>query len=401
MIHGISGKTGGGKSYEAVVSHIIPIITKDKRKVVTNLPLNIDHFVAIYGEYCRDLIEVIDGDFHNYGGERPFSKAEHYLQYEDWQNEKGQRVYFFIDEAHLPMPRGKTDKKTEEFYSMHRHYGFDIVLITQNFRKVSIDIKDLVGNHYRAIKKSMMGQDDRYILKVHDGAVSSNASVVATHERFYEKKYFKFYQSHTKSESSVEEATSNDIEKWYKHWTIKLSIVFFLFAFFLLSTILSSGESSSESIENSTQAKELTAAANDNVNSEAVLSDSSSVKDNLALDKPITDEVIKRTPRQVEFEEMVGLSSTFHPFYKVDLSISGYAEYLDLDRRTRTHYFSASQNGQHVFTIKTGDLLMAGYSVQILSECTAKIRYYDYVDFITCNAPVQSVQSSGDALASN
>ena len=116
MINGIQGKPGGGKTYEAVVNHIIPVVTKDKRKVVTNLPLNIEHFCNVYGEYCRDLIEVIDGQFHNYGGERPFSKKDHYLQYEDWVNEKGQKVYFFIDECHLAMGVGATEKELKEFF---------------------------------------------------------------------------------------------------------------------------------------------------------------------------------------------------------------------------------------------------------------------------------------------
>ena len=238
MIHGISGKPGGGKSYEAVVRHIIPVVTKDKRKVVTNLPLNIDRFCDVYGDFCRDLIEVVDGQFHNYGGERPFSKKDHYLQYEDWQNDKGQKVYFFIDECHLAMPTQGTEKELTEFFSMHRHYGFDIMLITQNFRKVNRDIKDMVVNHYRAIKKSMMGQDDKYILKVHDGAVSSRASEVATHERSYEKKYFPFYQSHTKSDTSVKEASSNDIKTWYSHWSIKASLLFFLFGFYIIGKAL-------------------------------------------------------------------------------------------------------------------------------------------------------------------
>lgn len=390
MIHGISGKSGGGKSYEAVVSHIIPIVTKDKRKVVTNLPLNVDHFVAIYGEYCRDLIEVVDGKFHNYGEERPFSKIEHYTRHKDWKNEKGQRVYFFIDECHLVVPKGSTDKLLVQWYSMARHSGYDIMLITQNFRKVDYDVKDNIGNHYRAIKKSMMGQDDKYILKVHDGHSSSNASVVATHERIYEKKYFNFYISHTDSDSAVDEATSNDIEKWYKHWSIKASVVFFaVFIFSIISKI---------------PAEEIPKASPKLKNVEQLHPLDEQIEPNQLIEsskKPKSQLVKRKTQRQIEYEEMVAVSSSFHPFYKVDLSISGFAEYIDFDRPTRTHYFSASQNGQHVFTIKTGDLLLAGYEVQILGECAARIKYYDYVDFITCNAPTQSVSMAGDELALN
>jgi len=386
MIHGISGKPGAGKSYEAVVSHLLPIVTKDKRKVVTNLPINIDRFCSIYGDYCRELIEVVDGQFHNYGGERPFSKKDHFLQYEDWVNEKGQKVYFFIDECHLAMPTQGTEKELTEFFSMHRHYGFDIMLITQNFRKVNRDIKDMIVNHYRAVKKSMMGQDNKYILKVHDGASSSNASVVATHEREYQKKYFAFYQSHTKSESSVDEATSNDIALWYKHWSIKLSVVFFLFAAFLLSTILVKDEKVKPPKKSTKQFEQL-----HELDEDVQPLDQSNI---VNAKKP-------KSVREVEYEKIVSESKSFHPFYKIDLSISGFAEYTDFDRRARTHYFSASQNGQHVFTLKTADLMLAGYDVQILSECAARIQYHDYVDFITCNAPTQSVAIGGGELAAN
>ncbi|MDX2367538.1 MAG: zonular occludens toxin domain-containing protein [Colwellia sp.] len=390
MIHGISGKPGGGKSYEAVVRHIIPVVTKDKRKVVTNLPLDIDRFCDVYGDFCRDLIEVVDGQFHNYGGERPFSKKDHYLQYEDWQNEKGQKVYFFIDECHLAMPTQGTEKELAEFYSMHRHYGFDIMLITQNFRKVNRDIKDMVVNHYRAIKKSMMGQDDRYILKVHDGAVSSRASEVATHERMYEKKYFSFYQSHTKSDSAVEEATSNDIEKWYKHWSIKASVVFFLLGFFIVGSKLFSDDTT---IETNTSKPRIKQQSNNPTN------DSTNVIKSLSA-APVNREIVK-TEQQLQYEKRIAESKSFHPFYKMELSVSGSSEYTDNGFRVKVIYFSATQNGQHIFTINNSDLLMAGYDIQVLGECAVAISYFDYSDYLTCNAPTQSISLGSEQLAAN
>ena len=391
MIHGISGKPGGGKSYEAVVSHIIPVVTKDRRKVVTNLPLNIDRFCNIYGEFCRDLIEVIDGQFHNYGGEKPFSKREHFLQYEDWQNEKGQRVYFFIDECHLAMPTQGTDKELTEFFSLHRHHGFDIMLITQNFRKINRDIKDMIVNHYRAIKKSMMGQDHKYILKVHDGAVSSNASVVATHEREYEKKFFSFYQSHTKSNSAVDEATSNDIELWYKHWSIKLSVVFFIFGFFIVGSKLSSGDKFIEPEKDVIKP----------IPKSSISNNLSSVSSGSPVAASVVTPVVSKTFQQMQFEKRVAESKTYHPYYKMDLSISGSSEYTDNGTRIKVVYFSATQNGQHIFTITNIDLMMAGYDVQILANCAVGISYFDYSDYLTCNAPTQSISLGSEQLTAS
>ena len=56
MINGLEGIPGSGKSYEGVVYHVLPAL-KAGRKVITNLPLNVDAFAAIDPAY-RDLIEV-------------------------------------------------------------------------------------------------------------------------------------------------------------------------------------------------------------------------------------------------------------------------------------------------------------------------------------------------------
>jgi zona occludens toxin len=408
MINGIYGKPGGGKSYEAVVSHIIPIVTQARRKIVTNLPLNVDQFCLVYGEYCRELIEVVDGQFHNYGGERPFSKKDHYIQYENWENEKGQKVAFFIDECHLAIPQTGTEKELTEFFSMHRHYGFDIYLITQNFRKVNRDVKDMVQNGYRAIKQSFNGQDDKYVLKVHDGCGNTNASVIATHERTYEKKFFAFYQSHTKSDKSVSEASSNDIQIWWKHWSIKASVVFFIFFIFIAIKLFSQYSE-----------KEVPGEAE-----KALVSKNQAVEPNLAVVDfyPGKTEVVKNgkkvtttykreeskapppkelTTREKEYKEMVSNSAKYHPFYKLSLSVSGYYDDIEYGRHVRIVQFSAAQNGQHVFTISNQDLIRAGYDVKILTDCAIEIKYYDYKEFVTCDSPRQGVSLGGESLAKN
>lgn len=380
MIYGMLGKPRTGKSYECVVSHIIPTLVKDKRKIVTNLPLQVEHFVKVYGEQIRDLIHIVDGDFHSYGGERPFSQVDHYLKWKDWQNEDGQRVYFFIDECHLPLPSQGSNKEVVEFYSMHGHYGFDIMLITQNFRKVNRDIKDMVDVSYRTIKKTALGQEKKYILKVSDSPTTSSRDVIATHERTYEKRYFPFYKSHTMSDIAVNEANGKDIQVWWQHWTIKASVVFFIFGTFVIVKQLNKDDKIPKQTittnKTDTQPKQQSTTQIQNSTKKEVLNH-----------------------RQTEYMNLVNQSKKYHPYYKVNLSISGYAEYTDLGRRTKTHWLSANQNGQHVFTLKTSDLMLAGYEVRVLTECSIQISYYDFKDFLTCDAPTQSTNLSGDTLA--
>jgi zona occludens toxin len=404
-INGIQGKPGGGKSYEAVVNHIIPTITRDRRKVVTNLPLNVEHFVSVFGDYCRDLIEVVDGQFHNYGGERPFSKKDHYLQYENWQNEQGQRVYFVVDEAHLAMGAGSCDKELKEFFSMHRHYGFDILLLTQNFRKIDRDVRDMIQIGYRAIKKSMIGQDDKYILKVHDGASSSTSSVVNTFEREYEKRYFPFYQSHTKSNQSINEATTKDVKKWYKHPAIILSpfFIFFGLGFLINSVSAFNPDKKIEHYEKSASTSPIEKSASTSpIEKSASTSPVEQSSAKTALKKVYKNnddnDLISKSLNELILEREVKQSKNYHPFYKVKLSVSGFADYLDVNHRVKKLWITASQNGQAVFTISTQDLMLAGYKVFVLSECLVKVVFYEYSDYLTCDAPTQTVKFNNEEI---
>lgn len=403
MINGIAGKPGGGKSYEAVKNHIIPAI-KDGRRIVTNLPLQIEHFVAVFGEQVRDLIVIVEYDYHNYGSQKPFSKIEDWLEHQDWKNEKGQGVLFAIDEAHLSLPCGKGGPdltKVLEFLSMHRHYGFDVLLITQNFKKIHRDIRDMIQLVYRCIKKSMFGQDDEYIIKVHEGCTTQ---VVNTDERAYESFVFKFYKSHTKSESQIVEATTRDVTPWHKTGLMKASYVVIFFAVLMIVNVIHTvvsdkpEENSSEEVQVIEEDVQLT---NDSSIAKPTVLGESQL--NNSLPEPVVNQVSKpeiKTEFELALEEedrkhqqMIADSKEHHPFHKVGLSISGFAEDLEY----KIFYFSAQQNGQHVFTLSTKDLLLAGYSIQVLSDCAIFIEYYSYREYLTCNR--QTIDGSN--LASN
>lgn len=393
MINGIQGKPGGGKSYEAVVTHIIPTVTKDRRKVVTNLPLNVDKFCEVYGEYCRDLIEIIDGEFHNYGGQRPFSKKDHFLQYEEWQNEQGQKVYFFIDECHLAMPSTGTEKELTEFFSMHRHYGFDIMLITQNFRKVNRDIRDMIQMSYRCIKKSHMGQDDKYILKVHDGVGTTNASVFRTDERVYESRFFPFYTSHTKNNKSVQEAATKDVKKWYNHWSIWGAVIMIPLGLFVMIGALSAGESLEDKAKNVKDLQSSQPVQSSTIVQNKPPTNISHSQIAAGKEPSLTKEKPKSKDSEPEAEKQT------HPFYKVGLHIAGWAEYTDRGKILKNYYLSASQNGQHIFDLSLRDLALSGYSVIVRSGCMIEISYKSYHDFITCDAPTVEIFQEDDDLS--
>ncbi|MEN3159614.1 zonular occludens toxin domain-containing protein [Alkalimonas sp. NCh-2] len=378
MINGLSGRPGSGKTYEAVTSHIIPAL-KQGRKIVTNIPLNVEWFVNVIGLPCRELIVQIDGGFHNYGGKRFFSQAEHFLQYQDWRNDQGQGVYFFVDECHLAMPKGGTDNQLKEYLSMHRHYGHDIMLLTQNFRKVDNDVRDMVQNCYFCTKLTFLGKDEKYIVKVADG-VSRN--IVVTHERQYEDKFYPAYKSHTKADGPVTEAVAADIPSMYNHWTFKGAIIMFIIAALLL---LSNCSSSKKKQQNKPSQE-----------TQAITNAPPQVQQQNASQAP-TEARFQRS-RQPEPEEE---KPAHHPFSNIQLHIVGhYEDYNRRGQRHRTVYFSVSRNGQFLSEITNVDLALAGYNVQVMNDCMVRLRYGERFDtWILCDSPTQSVSTPADRLA--
>lgn len=378
MINGLSGRPGSGKTYEAVTSHIIPAL-KQGRKIVTNIPLNVEWFVNVIGLPCRELIVQIDGGFHNYGGKRFFSQAEHFLQYQDWRNESGQGVYFFVDECHLAMPKGGTDKDLKEYLSMHRHYGHDIMLLTQNFRKVDGDVKDMVQNCYFCTKLTFLGKDKKYVVKVADG-VSRN--IVVTHQREYEDKYYPAYISHTKAQGAVTEAVAADIPSMYNNWFFKGAAIMLIIAVLILLSNCSASKKKAQ---------------HDPV--QAIQSTTSPIpQQNHSIDLIPATEPRPQRSRASEPEQEKPPS---HPFSNVQLHVVGhYEDYNRRGQRYRTIFFAVSRNGQFLSEITNVDLALAGYNVQVMNDCMVRLRYGDRFDtWILCDTPTQSVTPAGQNLA--
>jgi len=153
MINLLLGRPGSGKSYEAVVFHILPAL-QEGRKVITNLPLNLEAIRRVCPN-AEDLIEI-KSDL------RAFTILEDFA--DNCKNEQEQGPLYVIDECHKPFPKGKTPLFIEEWFAEHRHLGVDVLLITQSYRKVSRSICDMVQTVYRLSNNRSMGSDkSRYM----------------------------------------------------------------------------------------------------------------------------------------------------------------------------------------------------------------------------------------------
>lgn len=255
MIQGIEGIPGSGKSYEAVTFHILPALRRG-RKVITNLPLNTEQIFAVNPDYLN-LLEIrrfpqrIYGDWDadaagrgeyafvvrgNGQSEAPLEDATVFGTvwdyYDTWRDAEGKGALFVIDECHVALPKLGTDKQVIQWFKLSRHFGIDVVLLTQNFRDISSSIASLMAVLIRLRKADILGKSG-YIRKVYGGF---RGALIETQQREYKPEFFYFYKSHTQG-GEVKEASLTDVTPFlvkfnrFKWLWLGLGSIFVIWAF--------------------------------------------------------------------------------------------------------------------------------------------------------------------------
>lgn len=353
MINLLLGSPGSGKSYEAVVYHIIPAL-KQGRKVITNLALNLEYFAQVIPESV-DLIKIVVPTKTN---KVPFSTLADYG--DSWRHpEKGVGALYVIDECHKPLKRYDTQKDVEEWYAEARHELADVLLISQSYRKVSADIIDLVQLCYRVRKNTALGSNSSYVRKVQDGV---RGEVVNASIRTYDAAYYPFYKSHTLSDKSAQEAFASDIKPIWRHWSVYGAGFFLLLAVYLGASGRLSPFPKKESLKPPERMTSL-------------------------VTTPIPQLPAKSDPdKSVVSVQSDNLS---HPFSKVQLHISGF---IKSDTGRYLYSVTASQNGQRVFIMSSQDLIDSGYSIVSVSACAFRLSFGSFNEYVICDAPSQGVK---------
>lgn len=369
----IVGRPGSGKSYESIVYHVLPAL-KEGRKVVTNLPLNLEHFEQVFGSEVLDLINVKSDTFSKeHGVIKPFSKATDFTD-DEWKNEEQQGPLFVIDECHFVYPSSNSKKGTSineclEYFSMHRHYGHDILLMTQSLGKLHKDLRAMIQIQYAVSKHTAAGSDKSYSQKVYDGALP-RANKVNDNLRIYKKQFFPFYQSHTMSDKSVNEAHAKDVKPFYKHWVFYLLVIFIISFIYMVSQGYLNPMAATEKLSNK-------ANANAKVNS----------------DLSVEPKAIKASKTNTIPTETVKPQSTIEPFESLKLHIAGFSDSSFVDNfgrfvEQKRIYFNGSRNGRIIADLKLSDFYLAGYDVSVLSDCLVKLSFKNITRFVICDSPL-------------
>lgn len=394
MINGIEGIPGAGKSYESVVFHVLPALQAG-RKIITNLPLMVEMFVAINPDYAK-LIEIrkraqpVRGtwDFsrvdENGNGEafqlfedghaeplaasvKPFSRV--WCYYTEWKHPTtGQGPLFIIDEVHVALPRVTADEHVREWFSLHRHFNVDVLLMSQRFRKIHPDVSELTAILVRCRKADILGRENSYIRKVHSGYPGA---VISTEERPYKPEFFPLYKSHTQG-NSVAEASASDVQpftvKWkriqYGWWTMTAVVCAYLFWPF-------GGKADAPP-----PAKAV-----------AQVKPVASVIDGPSMQSTAKHQAQAVAPSKPAIEAAPAPEVDPDPFAGKKLHLTGWMQV----GAKAIFTFTVSDGGRRIFDLQLSELLSAGYRFKALGHCSGILTFADKSRPVTCDAPVLAV----------
>ncbi len=384
------GAPGGGKSYEAVAFHVLPALNSG-RKVITNLPLVLTEFppeqriLLDIRTQARGKAEKKTGLLAAMGGDdedvfrRAFSTVECYG--DPWRHpDTGSGPLYVIDECHLCLPREGTGRKVREWFSLHRHELADVLLITQSYGKVCKDIIDLVQVCYKVRKGTAFGTNNAYIRKVFDGV---RGDCVNTSVRKYDKRYFKFYKSHTKSSQAGEELAANDIVPLWKRWPfigLALCVVLFI-------AIVASGK----------DLNPMKPPTPKGVVSRATSTPAIVASGVVPAAQPEAARKDEHGGRAVAAVAAPGrqIDTKGHPFAGLGIHVTGYGAIGG----KRFYAVVMSQNGQRIFSTTSIELLEAGYKVKRISDCAMGLSYGEVEMVAVCDSPQVGVSPGEGVMA--
>lgn len=143
MLTIIEGKPGSGKSYYATMQ--ISEVVKQRRKIYTNLSLNLEALSKYVGFDASQYVTLLDDEFLKQdksflpiGAKKPPTDSKYF-----WWNRFDNGALIVIDEIQriLMKTPEKLDQPLTDYFSKHRHRKQDWIFITQHMTGLSVVVR--------------------------------------------------------------------------------------------------------------------------------------------------------------------------------------------------------------------------------------------------------------------
>lgn len=189
------GLPGAGKSYEAVVYHIIPAL-KDRRSVVTNIRgMNYEKLSELTGEPLAMiqllLINVEPAEQDSEAGE-----VQRCINQMCDKTPDNALIVWDEIQDYFPSGNVKLPLNQQKFWTEHRHRGLDIVIMGQD----RSDVHKLIRNRIRTViyflKQEAIGRPSHYKWEIYQKQKLGKFEKTGSGTRQYDSQYFGTYMSH-------------------------------------------------------------------------------------------------------------------------------------------------------------------------------------------------------------
>lgn len=227
------GLPGSGKSYEALISHIIPSIEKGRKVFARINGLNYEKIAELTNKDEDEVRSLL------------FEITEEQVATIETHVENDSMV--IIDELQnfFPSGRGKLSDGITKFVTEHRHRGIDIVTMGQSISDIHNLWRRRCERKLQFLKLSMVGQDNRYKWTAYQGSLNGKGEIqftkVKSGTRKYDPKYFGSYASHQADTENTENYADDRLNifktKTFTFWLpvfflVLCYAIYYLYGFF-------------------------------------------------------------------------------------------------------------------------------------------------------------------------
>jgi len=191
------GLPRSGKSFSAIVDHIIPALRAGRRVFSSIEGMNyeeISKFLDIsIDELNKLLFQLSPQDFDEKNLGKLFSKF-----FDDDSKSLLTDSLVVIDEIQDIYPSGKQKlpEAVSNFVAEHGHHGMDILILSQSFKDVHTIWRRRVQTKYVFLKRTAIGRPDSFKWTAQEGQGGEKFQQISSGVRDYEPKYFPLYKSH-------------------------------------------------------------------------------------------------------------------------------------------------------------------------------------------------------------
>ena len=185
------GLPRSGKSYEAVVKHIIPALASGRKVFARINGLNYEKLAELAGitlERCQELLIHIE--------ESQVTEVYKHIEKDS---------LLVLDELQnfFPNQRKSLEQKQMRFIAEHGHYGLDILILGQSFNDIHSAWRRRTERKVMFLKLSSLGKDNSYNWTAYQAIPQNDRdpkwNKAANGIEKYDAKYFGSYASHVSS----------------------------------------------------------------------------------------------------------------------------------------------------------------------------------------------------------